>query len=85
MNLFRIILHGHLCSADEVILAALEDFHEVCGESCYADNKVFVVLRMLLSVSQSVAGHNVDLELHAALLEVCLHDSAQLHCAVGSL
>ena len=44
-------LYGHLCSSDQVILVLFEYFYEVCGEAGYTDNKVFVVIRILLSIS----------------------------------
>ena len=59
-----------LRSLNNLILKRLIQISEVIAVSGYADDKVLVLLRILLSVQKKLAVHNVELYVMAVHVEV---------------
>ena len=60
---------------DDGFLSALIELCEVSHVSCYTNHESLVVLRILLSVSQSLGINNVDLDVLSAMIEEGLDDA----------
>ena len=62
-------------SVDDGFLSALVELCEVSHVSCYSNHESLVVLRILLSISQSLGINNVDLDVLSAMIEEGLDDA----------